>query len=124
MLSLFVSKVKRGRCANSDGFCAEMFKRASVNTKNCDLFNDSFKTAHLESSWRHNVLVMLPKFRNLREGPFQRLAFFAEFPDQFTRDLAVTLRKTAALKRDGEDICVAQDRNPKSNAQLGTFVLD
>ena len=40
--------------------------------------------------------------------------FFAEFPDQFTRDLAVTLLKTAALKRDGKDIWVAQGGGARS----------
>ena len=57
-----------------------------------------------------------PKATNIYvKGTFQGM-IFAEFPDQFTRDLAVTLLTTADLKRDGKDIWVAQDGNPVERA--------
>ena len=57
-----------------------------------------------------------PKATNIYvKATFQRM-IFAEFPDQFTRDLAMTLLKTADLKRDGKDIWVAQGRNPADRA--------
>ena len=62
------------------------------------------------------VLLNGPKATNICvKGTFQGM-IFAEFPDQFTRDLAVTLLKTADVKRDGQDIWVAQDRNPVERA--------
>ena len=40
-------KMTKGRCADNDGFLAEMFKYANVKTKEClpDLLNDIFKTS-------------------------------------------------------------------------------
>ena len=52
-----------------------------------------------------------PKATNIYvKGTFQGM-IFAEFPDEFTRDLAVILLSAADLIRDGKDIWVAQDRN-------------
>ena len=69
-------------------------------------------------TWLKEKLSTLngPKPTNIYvKGAFQGM-LFAEFPDQFTRDLAVTLLKTADVKRDGKDIWVAQDRNPVERA--------
>ena len=69
-------------------------------------------------AWLKEKLSSLngPKATNIYvKGTFQGM-IFAEFPDQFTRDLAVTLLKTAYLKRDGKDIWVAQDHNPVERA--------
>lgn len=65
-----LNKMKSGRCADSDGLFAEMFKYASVETKHylLDLFNDTRKTRQLELSWRHSVFVKLPKSGNLAEA--------------------------------------------------------
>ena len=68
-LDYVLNNMKSGRCADSDGLFAEMFKYASVETKHCllDLFNDILKTGKVELSWRHSVFVMLPKSGNLSE---------------------------------------------------------
>ena len=68
-LDYVLTKMKNGRCADSDGLFAEMFKYASIETKLCllDLFNASLKTGQLELSWRHSEFVMLPKSGNLSE---------------------------------------------------------
>ena len=62
-----LGKMKKRRCADNDAFLAEMFKYASVETKMCllELFNDTLRTRHLESSWRRSMFVMLPKSGDL-----------------------------------------------------------
>ena len=62
-LDYVVCKMRNGRCADTDGLMAEMFKYASVETKRCDIL----KTGNLESSWRHSMFVMLPKSGDLSE---------------------------------------------------------
>ena len=61
-------KMKKGRCADNDGFLTDMFKYASVKTKECllDLLNDILKTGNLESSC-HSIFVMLPKSGDLSD---------------------------------------------------------
>ena len=68
-LDYVLCKMRNGRCADTDGLMAEMFKYASVETKRCflDLLNDVLKTGNLESSWRHSMFVMLPKSGDLSE---------------------------------------------------------
>ena len=68
-LDYVLCKMRNGRCADTDGLMAEMFKYASVETKRCflDLLNDVLKTGNLESSWRHSTFVMLPKSGDLSE---------------------------------------------------------
>ena len=41
---------------------------------------------------------------------------FAEFKDQFDRDLAVTLLKTAGLQKNGKPVWACQDRDPVERA--------
>ena len=41
---------------------------------------------------------------------------FAEFQDQYQRDLAVTLLKTAGIQYDGKPVWAAPDRNPVERA--------
>ena len=45
------------------------------------------------------------------KGTFQGM-MFAEFKDQFDRDLAVTLLKTAGLQHNGKPVWASQDRDP------------
>ena len=68
-LDYVLCKMRNGRCADTDGLMAEMFKYARVETKRCflDLLNDVLKTGNLESSWRHSMFVMLPKSGDLSE---------------------------------------------------------
>ena len=71
---------------------------------------DSLGSLAAAQAWLKEKLSSLngPKATNIYvKGTFEGM-IFAEFPDQFTRDLAVTLLKTADLKRDGKDIWVAQ----------------
>ena len=85
---------------------------------------DSLGSLAAAQAWLIEKLSSLngPKATNIYvKGTFQGM-IFAEFPDQFTRDLAVTLLKTADLKRDGKDIWVAQDRNPVERAARNFFL--
>ena len=49
------------------------------------------------------------------KGTFQGM-MFAEFQDQFDRDLAVTLLKTAGLQHNGKPVWASQDRDPVERA--------
>eukprot|EP00434_Breviolum_minutum_P039610 symbB.v1.2.035178.t1/scaffold4680.1/size38694/1 len=49
------------------------------------------------------------------KGTFQGM-MFAEFKDQFDRDLAVTLLKTAGLQHNGKPVWASQDRDPVERA--------
>ena len=62
------------------------------------------------------------KLSTLNDPKATQEMLFAEFPDQFTRDLVVTLLKTAALKRDGKDIRGA--RSQPSERAARNLVLD
>ena len=49
------------------------------------------------------------------KGVYQGMVF-AEFKDQFDRDLAVTLLKTAGLQQNGKPVWACQDRDPVERA--------
>ena len=49
------------------------------------------------------------------KGTFQGM-MFAEFKDQYDRDLAVTLLKTAGLQHNGKPVWASQDRDPVERA--------
>ena len=49
------------------------------------------------------------------KGVYQGMVF-AEFKDQFDRDLAVTLFKTAGLQQNGKPVWACQDRDPVERA--------
>ena len=49
------------------------------------------------------------------KGAFQGM-MFAEFKDQFDRDLAVTLLRTAGLQQNGKPVWASQDRDPVERA--------
>ena len=49
------------------------------------------------------------------KGVYQGMVF-AQFKDQFDRDLAVTLLKTAGLQQNGKPVWACQDRDPVERA--------